>query len=332
MIFALTGAGPMPAAIPLIALMAIILDALVGDPPTLWSRLPHPTVLIGRLIGWAERRLNVEPLPAAAARARGVAAMAGIVMFWTGLAIAVSTLGVRIAGYEILEIIMVAIFLAGRGLYDAVNQVASGLAQSLPAGQHALNGIVGRDTAALDESGVARAAIETLAENFSDGLVAPALWYLAFGLPGLVLYKTINTADSMIGHKTKRYVNFGWCAARLDDFANLIPARLSAGLIALGALIRDAGAFRRAITVMIRDAGKHPSPNAGWPEAAMAGGLGVRLGGPRDYHGRTSDNSWLGAEGSAPQPRDISGAIRIYVTATAGLALMVGGVAAAVWA
>lgn len=197
--------------------------------------------------------------------------------------------------------------LAQRSLYDHVVAVAKALeADDLSAARTAVGRIVGRDTAALDASGVATAAIESLAESFNDGIVAPALWLAVGGLPGLYVYKAVNTADSLIGHREPRWKDFGWAAARTDDAMNLVPARLA------GALIATAGG--RGWRVMVRDAHLHASPNAGWPEAAMAGALGVRLGGPVAYDGVVTERPIFG-EGPMPTAADLRRALNIYVRA-----------------
>jgi adenosylcobinamide-phosphate synthase len=195
---------------------------------------------------------------------------------------------------------------------DHVAAVASGLTRSLQDGRTAVSHIVGRDPQRLDEAGVSRAALESLAENTSDGIVAPAFWYALLGLPGLVAYKAINTADSMIGHKTERYINFGWASAKLDDAVNFIPARLTGLLFAAAAAISNPENGRAALAAMWNDARNHQSPNAGWPEAAMAGALGLRFGGPRDYDGETIDLAWMGHGRETLTRDDITAGLRLY--------------------
>lgn len=253
----------------LILCLAMLLDAALGEPRWLWSRLPHPAVLMGRAVATLDHQLNA----GSARKARGILAMALLAALAIGLGLVLEVFG------AIVEIMLAAILLAQRSLVDHVRAVADALRLSLPEGRRAVSLIVGRDTSAMDESDVARAAIESAAENFSDGVIAPAFWFLIAGLPGLMFYKITNTADSMIGHRTERYRAFGWAAARLDDLLNLAPARLSAALIALAYGVSGA---RREIA---RDARLHRSPNAGWPEAAMARALGVALAGPRSYDG-----------------------------------------------
>ena len=260
---------------------ALLLDGVMGEPKWLWSRVPHPAVLMGRLIGWCDTRFND------GTRARGALVLAALVLA-AGLAgwlIAALPLG------WLWSMLLAAILLAQRSLVTHVRAVADGLRYGVNPGRRAVTMIVGRDTSALDESGVARAAIESAAENFGDGVVAPALWFLVAGLPGILIYKLVNTADSMIGYRTPRHEAFGWAAARLDDVLNYIPARLTAGLIAL--------AFwsARAVDVTLQDARLHRSPNAGWPEAAMAGVLDVALSGPRSYHGEMREFPFVNAGG-----------------------------------
>jgi adenosylcobinamide-phosphate synthase len=211
--------------------------------------------------------------------------------------------------------------LAQRSLYQHVAAVAQPLeAGDLNVARTAVAMVVGRDTAGLDESGVATAAIESLAESFNDGIVAPAFWLLLGGLPGLFAYKAINTADSLIGHMEPRWREFGWAAARTDDWANWIPARIAGLLIAAAA--------GRGLSVMLRDARKHASPNAGWPEAAMAGALALRLGGPASYDGQTHVRPWFG-DGSRASPPDLRAAMSLYVRACVALWILLAVMAAA---
>lgn len=263
-------------------LLAMVLDAVFGEPRILWSRWPHPAVLMGRAVGWLEARLNRGEFR----YLRGVLAVVALVAGAGALGWVLAALPGVVA-----EVIVGAVLLAQRSLADHVRAVAGALRLSLREGRRSVALIVGRDTAALDQPGVARAAIESAAENLSDGVVAPAFWMLVGGLPGILIYKAVNTADSMIGHRTPRYERFGWAAARLDDLLNLIPARLTAGLIWLTHPRRGVwGAIRR-------DARLHRSPNAGWPEAAMAQVLGIALSGPRSYHGEMREFPWVHPEG-----------------------------------
>ena len=276
---------------------ALVLDAALGEPRTIWSRWPHPAVLMGRAVGWMDTRLN----QGESRRARGVLAMAAL-----GLgAILLGKLIHALPDCGLIEMLVVAILLAQKSLVQHVRAVGDGLRMSLGEGRRAVARIVGRDTAAMDQPAVARAAIESAAENLSDGVIAPAFWYLLGGLPGLLLYKITNTADSMIGHRTPRHEAFGWAAARLDDLLNLIPAWLTAALIALAHGRRDAA------RPILRDAPLHRSPNAGWPEAAMAVVLNTALSGPRSYNGQMRDFPWVFPEGGRnPGPAQIDLACR----------------------
>ncbi len=203
--------------------------------------------------------------------------------------------------------------IAARSLYEHVTAVADALeAGGVEAGREAVAKIVGRDTGDLDEAGVARAAIESLAENFSDGVVAPCVWGLLLGLPGMAAYKATNTADSMIGHRTERHAAFGWAAAKLDDLLNLPASRLAALWLALAAAVRGDASVKAAFATIRRDARKHRSPNAGWPEAAMAGALGLKLSGPRVYHGTETDDAWIGDGASEVTAADIRRALALY--------------------
>ncbi|MFD1509579.1 adenosylcobinamide-phosphate synthase CbiB [Lacimonas salitolerans] len=289
---------------------AMLLDALLGEPRWLWSRAPHPAVLMGRAVGWCDSRFN----RGTARRAKGVLVMAALCLCAGVLG------GLLSLGGPVVEILVAAILLAQKSLVDHVAAVATGLRQGLPQGRAAVAMIVSRDTTAMDLSATARAAIESAAENLSDGVIAPAFWFAVAGLPGLLIYKITNTADSMVGYRTPRHEQFGWAAARLDDLLNLIPARLTALLIATCAgRWRDLPAIRA-------DARLHRSPNAGWPEAAMARALGIALSGPRAYDGAMRDFPWVNGAGRRPLgPRDIDAAIRLLWQAWAlalGLSLL----------
>nr|KPN25016.1 cobalamin biosynthesis protein CobD [Rhizobium brockwellii] len=270
----------------LVLLLALLLDRIAGDPQWLWSRMPHPVVVFGAAISYADRQLNPASLTGSQRRMNGIAAILALLL----LAVAAGFVFNRFFALFglvgiLLETGLVAIFLAQKSLADHVAAVAAALREEgLAGGRAAVSRIVGRDPETLDEPAVCRAAIESLAENFSDGVVAPALFFFFF--PGLFAYKMLNTADSMIGHKSEKYIDFGWAAARLDDVANWPAARLSILLIAAGAWIRrGTSAGREAIRVAMRDGALHRSPNSGRPEAAMAGALNVQLAGPRIYGG-----------------------------------------------
>lgn len=264
--------------------IALALDALLGEPDPLWRRVSHPVALMGRAVDALDRALNRGRFR----RAKGVAAVAGL----AGGAALLGWLAASAPGVGgLLSTLGAAILIAQRSLAEHVLAVAAALERSLPEGRVAVARIVGRDPETLDEAGVARAAIESAAENFSDGVAAPAFWFLVGGLPGILVYKLVNTADSMIGHRTERHRAFGWAAARLDDLLNLIPARLSGAALAL------ASGRRAAWRAMAADARRHASPNAGWPEAAMAGALGLALAGPRVYQGVETRDPMLNAAG-----------------------------------
>jgi adenosylcobinamide-phosphate synthase len=308
----------------LIVLIALMADALIGDPDAIWRRFPHPVTWIGGLIGALDVRLNRAEASFAALRAMGVLTLLLVLAVCGGAAIALDFAFRQLPGYPIIAGLFASVLIAQNSLYVHVARVRD--AQGLVSMRRAVSMIVGRNPESLDEAGVARAAIETTAENFSDGVVAPVFWFALFGLPGLVLYKAINTADSMIGHRNARYEAFGWAAARLDDLVNLIPARLAGVLVAFGAPIAG-GQIRYALRIMKRDAQLHKSPNAGWPEAAMAGALGVALAGPRIYGARRVDDPFLHAEGRVADILDIARALRLLVGACGLQFLIVAGLA-----
>ena len=294
----------------IILLVAMILDALLGEPDWLWSRLPHPAVLIGRAIGWLDQRFN----RGSARKARGVATFAALCL----AALAYGVLIAAVPGGWIIEVILTAILLAQRSLVDHVRAVACALRLSTGDGRLAVAQIVGRDTTGMDQPAIARAAIESAAENLSDGVIAPAFWFLVAGLPGLLLYKVTNTADSMIGYRTDRHRDFGWAAARFDDLLNWFPARLTAALIAVTHGKWDEHPLIR------RDARLHRSPNAGWPEAAMAVVLNIALAGPRSYGGIKQDFPFVHPEGRrAATADDIDAAVTALWRTWAGTVAIV---------
>lgn len=301
------------ASLPLL-LAALLIEAAIGYPARLFAWIGHPVTWIGALIGWLDRSLNQESMSFAMRRMAGVVALLillGVTLFASLALVALCRLAAPLALLPLA--LLASSLLAQRSLHEHVARVAEGLERDgLAGGREAVSMIVGRDPESLDEAGVARAAIESLSENFSDGIVAPAFWLGVGGLPGGVLYKAINTADSMIGHKSPRHLAFGWAAARLDDLVNLPASRLTALLlIAAAALDRnaDAGAAWRAVH---RDAGRHRSPNAGWPEAAMAGALGLRLAGPRVYGEVRVEDSWMGDGRAEATAADIRRALVLY--------------------
>ncbi|KOF14593.1 cobalamin biosynthesis protein CobD [Ensifer adhaerens] len=312
----------------LILVAALLIDRVVGDPDWLWSRLPHPVVFFGKAIAFLDGALNKHgTLDAKALKLRGVV-MIGLLLL---LSVVVGFVLHRLFGVMgllgyLLEAAVVAVFLAQKSLGDHVRRVAEGLQRDgLEGGRTAVSMIVGRDPNTLDAPGVCRAAIESLSENFSDGVVAPAFWYAVAGLPGLLAYKMLNTADSMIGHKSPEYLNFGWASARLDDVANLPAARLSILLIAAGALLhRGRRAAAEAIGVALRDHGLHRSPNSGWPEAAMAGALDLQLAGPRVYGGVKVSEPMINAPGrSVAESEDIDAGIAVFYGACSAMTLVV---------
>ncbi|MCO5149673.1 MULTISPECIES: adenosylcobinamide-phosphate synthase CbiB [unclassified Shinella] len=311
----------------LLLLLALLLDRVVGDPDWLWRRVPHPVVLFGWAIGLMDKLFNGKRLSADTKRFNGAVCIAVLLAAsaLSGFVVHRLLAPLGILG-ALVEIIIIAIFLAQKSLYDHVRAVSSGLKRDgLAGGRQAVSMIVGRDPATLDEPAICRAGIESLAENFSDGVVAPALWYALLGLPGLFAYKMLNTADSMIGHKNAKYLDFGRASARLDDFANWPAARFSIFLIAVGAwAVKGRAAARHAVGTALRDAGLHRSPNSGWPEAAMAGALGIGLAGPRIYGGTRVDEPMMNASGrTVATVADIDLSLRIFSGACAALAAAV---------
>lgn len=280
----------------MVLVLAMILDATFGEPAWIWRHLPHPAVLMGRLIGLADRRFN----EGTARRLKGAAVMAALVL---GAGLTGWLIG-RLPYHGVIETVIAAILIAQRSLVDHVRAVADGLRRSLDEGKRAVAMIVGRDTRDMREPDVARAAIESAAENLSDGVIAPVFWFLIAGLPGILIYKITNTADSMIGHMTPRHREFGWAAARFDDLLNLIPARLTSLLLALSHGWLDP-------RPVLRDAPQHRSPNAGWPESTLAPILNVALSGPRSYNGEMRWYPWVWPEGRRDAgPEDIDAACR----------------------
>ena len=283
-------------------LMAMILDAIWGDPKWIWSRLMHPVVVIGKLISLADKHFNRYHYR----KIKGLLLLCNLVFFGAALGWLLGMLG----GF--IEIILIAILIAQKSLSEHVSAVSSGCRKSLVGGRLAVAHIVGRDTSTMEEPEVIRAAIESAAENFSDGVVAPIFWYLVAGLPALIVYKCVNTADSMIGYKTKTYQEFGWASARLDDFLNWMPARLSAIIL----LWSKGNLFLKGWSVVISDAKRHRSPNAGWPEAAMAYGLDIALAGPRSYEGKVENFAWVNERGNrSVKPHDIQRALHLLWSA-----------------
>jgi len=292
-------------------MLALVIDGLAGWPGALYARIGHPVTWLGRLIGALDVRWNRDGDAFARRRLAGMATALLVIMLAS-----VPAMAVQIAiGPGWPRILLIGILawplVALRSLYEHVGAVAKPLqAGDVEAARQAVAMIVGRDPARLDDAGIARAAIESLAENTSDGIVAPIFWGALFGLPGIVGYKAVNTLDSMIGHRDARHAAFGWAAARIDDIANLVPARLTGLLFALvSSRVSD------ALACMWRDARRHRSINAGWPEAAVAGALGVRLCGPRVYHGEPAKEPWLNEDARDPVALDVARALKLYVRA-----------------
>lgn len=304
-----------------VALAALALDAALGWPQSLYRRIGHPVGLFARTIEACERGWNRPDHGESKRRLLGVLTVVLLVTLATGGAWVLEVLLRQVlGGWAWLAIAALAWpALAQRSLYDHVRPVAAHLcAGDIGAARQAVSLIVGRDTSGLDEAGIARAAIESLAESFCDGVAAPLFWLLIGGLPGVWGYKAINTADSLIGHREERWRTFGWAAARIDDLANLVPARLGGMLIC----IAGGGGWR----TLWRDHARHASPNAGWTEAAMAGALGLRLAGPVAYDGVTYDKAWIGDGRAEASTDDVRRALRIYVTACLLLLLIAGGI------
>lgn len=296
----------------LIAPLALLIERYAGYPAQLLTVIGHPVMWFGRLIDYLEQRSNRPLRTAEERRNAGIINLAILL----GLSLVVAALVQQtlrgVPGGWIIEILLATPFLAQKELGRAVRTVADALRVSLDAGREAVSHIVGRDSQALDEAGVSRAAIETLAESTSDGVIAPLFWLLVLGLPGIVLYKAINTADSMIGHRNERYRDYGWAAARLDDLVNWIPARMSAVLITVACFFVPHASPHKAWTTARRDAAKHASPNSGWPEAAFAGALDFSLGGPRGYNGEIVDLPAFGTGKRNLVASDILRALQLY--------------------
>ncbi|KAB7614739.1 cobalamin biosynthesis protein [Amylibacter sp. SFDW26] len=292
-----------------ILLLAIILDAIFGEPEWLWNRAPHPIAIVGDAIRWLDEKLNVEPIR----KAKGIIAIAVLVILAGMLGWVLTAL----PDFGIIEVIVVSILLAHKSLVQHVMNVGIALAQDLKQGRIEVAKIVGRTTNHMQPSDVSRAAIESAAENFSDGVIAPALWYLFLGLPGIIIYKVVNTADSMIGYKNEQYSDFGFAAAKLDDIMNWVPARVSAVLICLTSKPRN------SFDIVLDDAPLHRSPNAGWPEAAMAAALNIALAGPRYYDNQKMDYPYMNAEARHQlNPEDIRRSVSILNIVWTGCAVM----------
>ncbi|MEQ1524127.1 MAG: adenosylcobinamide-phosphate synthase CbiB [Aestuariivirga sp.] len=297
------------------AALALLIERLFGYPKPLYDKIGHPVEWIGTILKKLETLLCDPEAEPVQARLRGVAALLLLLLIVAIPAVLVASILSTFKFGWVIEALLATALIAQHSLYEHVNAVRKGLDISLPEGRKAVAKIVGRDPAALDESGVVKGALESLAENASDGIVAPVLWYALLGLPGIVAYKAINTADSMIGHKSERYIYFGWAAARLDDLINLPASRLTGFLFAAAAAWNDKERGKIALQSMWRDAPKHQSPNAGWPESALAASLGVKFGGPRSYDGSRVNLPWMGEGRETLNRDDIRKGLRLYGTA-----------------
>ncbi len=305
-------------------LVAMLIEAIAGWPDRLHRLIGHPVSWLGYLINRLDQSLNREDGSDFSRRISGLIAALLTITFTAAMAWGISRLlpgglwGILLGGVLAWPLV------AARSMYDHVAAVARPLVdEDLETARAAVALIVGRDPERLDATGVSRAALESLAENSSDGIVAPILWGLIFGLPGIAAYKAVNTLDSMIGHRTPRHQAFGWAAARIDDVANFVPARLTGMLFAV-----VSGRLISSVQCMMHDASRHRSPNAGWPEAAMAGALGVRLSGPRTYAGGVSDEPWLNAQARDAAPADLHRGLRFFLRAMLFLAAVLALLAA----
>ena len=312
----------------LILIAACGIEAVLAYPAIVFGAIGHPVSWIGALISALELRLNRPDYSPAIRRATGVMTVLLLVAIalGVGLALEMAARTVPFLGF-VLAVLIVAALIAAGSLDQHVRAVAAALRNDgLAGGRQSIAKIVGRDPEVLDHAAICRAAIESLAENASDGVTAPALWYLIGGLPGMIAYKAINTADSMIGHLSERYRAFGWAAARLDDLVNLPASRLTGLMFIAAASVVPGASASSAWQAFWRDARLHRSPNAGWPEAAMAGALGLRLAGPRIYDGVTVDDRWMGDGRTEANVGDIDRALAIYRTAFAGTLMIVAAI------
>jgi adenosylcobinamide-phosphate synthase len=294
------------------AILACLIEKFVGYPQGLFKIIGHPVQWIGALITWLDTTLNTKPADEVEGMLRGGIALAVLLAATAFPAYMLQDILSSFTGGWVINAIIATTFIAQKSMRDHVVEVQHALSSSIAEGRTSVAKIVGRDTKNLDESGVAKAALESLAENTADGIVAPVFWYALLGLPGLVAYKAINTADSMIGHKSERHLFFGFCAAKLDDLVNLPASRLTALFFAGAAAVQNRESGRNALFTAWADAGKHRSPNAGWPEAAMAGALGLRFGGPRNYEDGLIDLPWMGDGREHMTRADITSGLKIY--------------------
>jgi adenosylcobinamide-phosphate synthase len=294
------------------AALACLIEKYTGYPQSLFKIFGHPVQWIGEFISWLDTTFNTKPDDELEGLLRGGFAVSLLLLATALPAYMLQDILNGFAGGWVINALIATIFIAQKSMRDHVQDVAHALSSSVVDGRSAVAKIVGRDTRDLDESGVAKAALESLAENTADGIVAPVLWYALLGLPGLVAYKAINTADSMIGHKSERLLFFGFCAAKLDDLFNLPASRLTALFFAAAAAFNNVEGGKRALASAWADASKHRSPNAGWPEAAMAGALGLRFGGPRNYEDGMVALPWMGDGREHMTRNDIGVGLKLY--------------------
>jgi adenosylcobinamide-phosphate synthase len=299
-----------------LAALVLLIESLIGYPKPLQTALGHPVEWIGKLISKLDEQLN----EGANRKQKGVIAIL-LLCAAAGIPAAVLTYALSQIPYGwVLNVLLATSLVAQHSMREHIRAVADALDISLVRARTEVGKIVGRDPDTLDESGISKAALESLAENTSDGIVAPIFWYALAGLPGIAIYKAINTADSMIGHKSERYLEFGWAAAKLDDLVNLPASRLTGALFTATAWLRSKQQAKAAWNAMRRDASKHNSPNAGWPEASMAGALGLRFGGPRSYGGDTLELPWMGDGRAQMTKEDIRSGLAFYEVAILVLA------------
>ncbi|MBT3306703.1 MAG: cobalamin biosynthesis protein CobD [Alphaproteobacteria bacterium] len=325
LIFGMTAKGGFDPLV--LLLMALIVEAYIGEAALIFKTVRHPIRLIGDVIAFFDRKLNREDRTEVDRAFRGAMVVVIVVSLTFTIGWGVAWLSLNHPLGWIIEFAGLVSLLAARGLYDHVSKVARGLRKSVEDGRRAVAHIVGRDPDQLDGFGVARAAIESLAENFGDGVVAPVFWYVLFGFPGLLVYKAVNTMDSMIGHRSKRYRAFGMTAARLDDVLNLIPARLAGLFIVFASAFVPTAKPGQALKVMLRDSRFHRSFNAGWPEGAMAGALGLALAGPRHYPAQTVNDPWIGDGKQEATAKDISRGLYLFFVACLINAMWVAAIA-----
>ena len=311
----------------LLALAALAVDAVTGDPGAIYRRIPHPVAAFGGVIARLDRLFNDEAHSDTQRLARGGAIAVGLILAATAAGALLHAIATRIPAGAFVEVVVASTLIAFRGLHDHVRAVERAMRAGITQARAAVSHVVGRNPDLLDEPGVARAAIESVAENFADAVVAPIFWYAVLGLPGLFACKAINTLDSMIGNRSPRHLWFGRVAARVDDVMNWIPARLSAALLVATAAGLPGASATASARAVFRDAKLHRSVNAGWPEAALAGALDFAIAGPRRYDGYTADDDWIGGGRQDLGADDVRAALRLYVAATALLA----GILAAGW-